>query len=180
MKRELKSTITVTDPIREAVHEKLFDKFDKFDGYIKEVTVKLTVANNVHETTILLLMKGQNRATKVSAKSDDLYKSIDLVSEKALRKVKQIKEKEEHARKKLGFDIDSFNSVSVDSPIEEGAYEIAKIKKFTMPPIYVEEAIVEMNKLGHDFFFYFDASANIPCVVYKRKDGDYGIIESDF
>lgn len=179
MIKEIKSNVTVTTAMREVVNERIFKKLDKFEPHITDVIVKINVTNSVHEVTVLLKLKGQPRFNKVSAKSQDFYVSIADVSEKSLRKVTNYKQKSEHEKHRSGAIIPFHNFPAVTMEHDETEFDIAKIKRFKMDPIYVEEAINQMEDLGHSFFFYFDASANTPCVVYKRNDGNYGIIEAD-
>lgn len=179
MKTEIKSNIEVTEAIKNSVEEKIFDKLDKFSEHITDVVVRLNVQNeNTQEATVLIQLKGQGRFSKVSAKTTDLYTSIAAVSEKAIRKVRQFKEKTENRKSKQG-EIHPLIDFPVMHVIEDEEYDVAKIKRFSMKPMFVEEAIAQMNSLGHNFFFYFDASNEIPCVVYKRHDGAYGILESE-
>lgn len=180
MKTEIKSNVKVTPAIREFVEEKVFEKLERFSQHITDVVVKLNVINDQsHEVTVLLQLKGQGRFNKVSAKSEDLYESIDVVSDKVVRKARQYKEKFDH-RPVFEGDFFPLTEVPVLQDLEEEEFEVAKVKRFNIKPMFVEEAIMQMNKLGHNFFFYYDASTESPCVVYKRKDGKYGILESEF
>ena len=180
MRTEIKSNVQVTPAIREFVEEKVFEKLEKFAQHITDVVVKLNVVNDQsHEATILLQMKGQGRFNKVSAKSEDLYESIDTVSDKAIRKARQYKEKFDRQPSHKA-ELFPLTEVPVVNDLEDEEFEIAKVKRFNIKPMFVEEAIMQMNMLGHNFFFYFDASINTPWVVYTRKDGKYGILESEF
>jgi putative sigma-54 modulation protein len=179
MKTEIKSNIEVTQAIKDYVEEKVFSKLEKFSDYVTDVVIRLNIQNeNTHEATVLIQLKGQGRYNKVSAKTADLYTSISNVSEKAVRKARQFKEKTENYKAKQG-EIHSPIDFPVTHHFENEEYDVAKIKRFNIKPMFVEEAIMQMNSLGHAFFFYFDASTETPCVVYKRHDGAYGILESD-
>lgn len=179
MKTEIKSNVEVTPAITSFVEEKVFGKLEKFSDHITDLVVRLNVQNDTtHEATILINLKGQGRFHKVSAKSPDMYESISAASEKALRKARQFKEKAESQRQKRG-DFHPAIDFPVTQNFEEEEFAVAKIKRFSMKPMFVEEAIAQMNSLGHNFFFYLDASNEVPCVVYKRHDGDYGILESE-
>ncbi len=63
--------------------------------------------------------------------------------------------------------------------VDEDVYDIIKHKKVYLKPMDAEEAILEMNMLGHTFFMFLDEASGKVCVVYKRKDGDYGLLESE-
>ena len=61
---------------------------------------------------------------------------------------------------------------------EENEFDIVKVKEFDVKPMFLEEAITQMNQLGHDFFLYLDAETDKVNVIYKRKKGNYGLIET--
>lgn len=179
---EVKGNIDVTDSLYQYAEEKVLNRLDRFDEYLHEVKVTVSVENEqAHKVDILIALKSQqgSRINKVSVTENDMYKSIDVASDKAFRQVTKFKDK-------LGSpilkEVQEFplTDVPYSYDIGENEFNIKKIKRFDIKPMFVEEAIMQMNQLGHNFFFYYDASADKPSVVYKRKDGDYGIIESEF
>lgn len=108
--------------------------------------------------------------------NDDMYAAIDLVYDKMVRQIHKYKTK--LARRMKGS---SFNAALVEGPAEpEETFEIARTKKFAARPMDVEEAILQMNLVGHDFFVFLNSKTDTISVVYKRKHGKYGLIEPEF
>ena len=107
--------------------------------------------------------------------TSDMYKSLDLVEEKLERQIR--KQKTKLSRKNNGSLRFAENNIDVKSE-EEG--KLVRVKKFGVKPMDSEEAILQMDLLGHNFFVYQDADSNKVNVIYKRKDGDYGLLEPEF
>ncbi|MBR3490132.1 MAG: HPF/RaiA family ribosome-associated protein, partial [Bacilli bacterium] len=103
---------------------------------------------------------------------DDLYAAIDLVIDKLERQVRKNKDKL-NKKKKV---IEDFEIDIEDNFMEEEV--IVKRKSIELKPIDEEEAILQMELLGHNFFVYKDIETGKICVLYKRKNGNYGIIET--
>ena len=107
-----------------------------------------------------------------------MYKSLDLVEEKLERQIR--KQKTRLARRNNG----SFKFAELNDPAskinEEDEGKLVKVKKFGVKPMNSEEAILQMDLLGHNFFVFQDADTSKVNVVYKRKDGDYGLLEPEF
>ena len=110
-------------------------------------------------------------------KSDvvDMYAAIDLVSDKLER---QIRKNKTRLNRNVKDNIKEFNFDFDIKEEEEPKEKIVKRKDIEMKPMDEEEAILEMELLGHSFFVYKDMDTNKICVLYKRKDGDYGLIET--
>lgn len=106
----------------------------------------------------------------------DMYAAIDLVYDKLVRQIHKYKTKIAR-RMKTG----AFNAALVEGPAApEEAFEVARTKKFAARPMDVEEAILQMNLVGHDFFVFLNAETDTINVVYKRKHGKYGLIEPEY
>lgn len=182
MNFQIKSNVSLTEGLEGHVLDKIQGKLEPFEGYLKEVVVKLDIENKSHIVKVLFKLKGQGRVNSITEKTEDLYKSIDKVADKVVRKVSQHKNKLD--KKATRHEVESMEEIlpSADFPVTHGAdeseYEIAKIKQFLIKPMFIEDAIEQMNMLGHNFFFYTDADTNRPSVVYKRKNNTYGVIES--
>lgn len=115
---------------------------------------------------------------------DDLYQSIDFVSDKLERQIRKYKTKVNRKSREKGYKgIDTFMDESLDEPqLEEGEdtqFEIVRTKHLSLKPMDVEEAILQMDLLGHNFFVFQDSESDLPAVVYKRKDGKYALIDTD-
>lgn len=166
--------IIVTDAIKDYIETKM----SKLDKYFKEMDVN---------ANILIKLKGKKDAIEVTIPydkyilrseeiHDDLYAAIDLVTDKLERQIRKNKTKLKKQTKsnemKFNFDYES----EPEEEIQE--HKIVKRKVLEMKPMHDEEAILELELLSHDFFIYKDMHNDIR-VIYKRKDGNYGIIETN-
>ena len=167
--------LEVTDAIGSYVESKL----DRLNKYFKEDEI---LAN------VLLKVRGNSQIIEVTIPTDkfilrseeadkDLYAAIDLVTDKLERQIRKNKTR----LNKQNFD-NKFKELNFDYELtEEETNEdeiIVKRKKLEMKPMDEEEAILEMNLLGHEFFVYKDMHTNSVNVLYRRKDGNYGLIET--
>ena len=168
--------LEVTDAINNYVESKL----DRLNKYFKEDNI---LAN------VLLRVRGNSQIIEVTIPTDkfilrseeedkDLYAAIDLVTDKLERQIRKNKtrlnkQNVDNKFKALNFDYEL--EKEEENSIDE---VIVKRKKLEMKPMDEEEAILEMNLLGHEFFVYKDMHTNNVCVLYKRKDGNYGLIET--
>ena len=165
--------IKVTDAIKDYIETKM----SRLDKYFKE--------NNV-SANILIKLKGKKDAIEVTIPydnyilrseeiHDDLYAAIDLVIDKLERQIRKNKTKLKKQTKsnELKFNFD-YDTTSEEDEAKE--HKIVKRKTLEMKPMDEEEAILELELLSHDFFIYKDMHNDIK-VIYKRKDGNYGIIE---
>lgn len=115
--------------------------------------------------------------------TQDLYGSIDLVVDKLGRQVRKYKTKINRKSRERGLEeiayLDSVAGGQVEEQKEdEDELEIVRSKQVSLKPMDSEEAVLQMNMLGHDFFIYTDAETNETSIVYRRKDGRYGLIET--
>ncbi|GAY72669.1 ribosome hibernation-promoting factor, HPF/YfiA family [Lentilactobacillus kosonis] len=173
--------IEVTQAIREYV-EKRISKLEKyFDGDVNNTAhVNLKVYPNKQakvEVTIPL----PYLTLRAEEMSNDLYASIDLVTDKLERQIRKYKTKVNRKSREKGFknlefassDVTTDDDVDVDSKLE-----VVRNKRVSLKPMDNEEAILQMDMLGHDFFIYEDAETSEIDIVYRRNDGRYGLIET--
>lgn len=166
--------LVVTDAINNYVESKL----DRLNKYFKEDDI---LAN------VLLKVRGNSQIIEVTIPTDkfilrseeedkDLYAAIDLVTDKLERQIRKNKTRLESKKmkeaKEFAFDY-------IEEIPEETNSRIVKRKRIEVKPMDEEEAILQMELLGHQFYLYKDAETGEPALVYKRKDGDYGIIEAE-
>ena len=163
--------IEVTDGLRSAVYEKL-DRLEKYFNEDTEVQVTFSVEKDRQKMEVTIPIKGNIiRAEQVS---DDMYVSIDLVTEVIERQISRHKRKLIDQAQSAAFFQKSF--IEEDIP-DDDEIEIIRTKKFDMKPMYPEDACVEMELLGHDFYVFINAETEDVNVVYKRKGNTYGLIE---
>ncbi len=160
-----------TDSIKEYIEAKL----SRLDKYIKdsddiEAIVLTKKEGRRYKIEVTIPTKDFTLRNEVT--DDDLYAAIDLVIDKLERQVRKNKEKL-NKKKKV---IEDFEIDIEDNFMEEEV--IVKRKSIELKPIDEEEAILQMELLGHNFFVYKDADTDKICVLYKRKNGNYGIIET--
>ena len=112
----------------------------------------------------------------------DMYTSIDLVVEKLERQIHKQKTKLARRFRSGGFKAEALQAPPVpenqETAGEDDEYKIVKTKRFVVKPMDVQEAVMQMNLLNHNFFVFRDAETEEVNVVYKRTDGNYGLIES--
>ena len=167
------SKIKITKAINDYVETKI-GKLDKYlenpDEIIANVVVKVKGKDQTVEVTIPM----KKLILRAEETHNDLYAAIDLVSEKLER---QIRKNKTRMKKKINNVIDfNVNFSVVDNEVEKG--KIVKRKSLETKPMNEEEAILQMNLLSHDFFVFINEATNDFNILYRRKDGNYGIIET--
>lgn len=166
--------IELTDGLKAAVEDKL-GKLEKYFTPETEVHVTLSVEKERQKVEVTIPAKGNYiRSEQVS---NDMYVSIDLVEEVIERQLKKY-------RTKLITKQQNVSSVFKQEFIDEKSEEdeeikIIRSKKFDMKPMYPEDACVQMELLGHNFFVFCNAETDQVNVVYKRKGNTYGLIEPE-
>jgi putative sigma-54 modulation protein len=167
--------VEVTNALRNAVEKKLL-KLDKYFNPDVEAKATLSVQKNrqIIEVTIPfngVILRGEEA-------NEDMYASIDLVEEKLEKQIQKQKTKIE--RRTYGDALKYQFIPKMDDAEEDDEPAIVKTKRFAMKPMSAEEAVLQMELLGHSFFVYASAENNEVNVIYKRKDGNYGLIEPEF
>lgn len=164
--------------VSEAMLEKAKKKIGKLDKFFKpdtevHLTFNVEKDRNIFEVTI------NSKGTFIRAEecSEDMYASIDMVVDKLERQIRKNKTK---LGKKIHQEAFVPENFSIDEPIDElDDYHVVKIKRFPLKPMDVDEAILQMNLLGHAFFVFINSDNETVNVVYTRKDGKYGLIEPE-
>ena len=166
--------IEVTQGLREAVEDKL-GKLDRFFAPATEAVVRLSVQKDIQKIEVTIPVKGH--IIRAEESSSDMYVSIDLVEEILERQLKKYKNKLIDKKQSAPSFSESF--LKEDASAEE-EIQIVKSKKFAVKPMDPEEACVQMELLGHNFYVFLNADTEEVNVVYKRKGGTYGLIEPEF
>ncbi|RJX36958.1 ribosome-associated translation inhibitor RaiA [Paenibacillus pinisoli] len=168
----------VTEALRDYTEKKLSRLEKYFDAPIaSEITVTLSVTKGQHTVEVTIPLVGV--MLRAEEKSADMYASIDLVVDKLERQIRKHKTKV-NRKFRQGSGVRALfreegSAVSVLE--EEDDLELVRTKRFTLKPMDVEEAILQMNMIGHNFFVFANADSKEVNVVYKRDDGKYGLIE---
>ena len=166
--------ITVSQGLRTAVEDKL-GKLERYFTPDTEVIVTLSVEKERQKIEVTIPMKGNIiRSEQVS---NDMYVSIDLVEEVIERQLRKYKNKIVDKQQAAA----NFQKEYIDKDYEEeDEVKIIRTKKFGIKPMYPEDACVQMELLGHNFFVFYNAETDQVNVVYKRKGNTYGLIEPEF
>lgn len=165
----------VTSGLRQAVEGKL-GKLERYFTPDTEIHVTLSVQKGAQKIEVTIPVKGN--IIRSEQESSDMYVSIDLVEEVIERQLRKYKNKliAKH-QEGSNFNKELFES---EETADDGEIKIVRTKKFGIKPMYPEDACVQMELLGHDFFVFCNAESDEVCVVYRRKDGCFGLIEPDF
>lgn len=166
--------IEVTQGLRKAVEDKL-GKLDRFFAPATEAVVRLSVQKDIQKIEVTIPVKGH--IIRAEESSSDMYVSIDLVEEILERQLKKYKNKLIDKKQSAPSFSEAF--LQEDASAEE-EIQIVKSKKFAVKPMDPEEACVQMELLGHNFYVFLNADTEEVNVVYKRKGGTYGLIEPEF
>lgn len=168
--------IEVTDGLREAVENKL----SKLERYFHEdVTIHVTLSIQREHQKIEVTIPVKGDIIRSEQTSNDMYVSIDLVEEVIERQLRKYRKKLISKHQEGGFFKQEFFD-SDDSTIEDDEIKIVRTKHFGIKPMYPEDACVQMELSGHDFFVFCNAETEEVNVVYKRKNNTYGLIEPEF
>lgn len=164
--------------ITKAIQDYIETKMSRIDKYFKGTDVN---------ANILIKVKGKQQSIEVTIPYDkytlrseetreDLYAAIDLTIDKLEGQIRKTKTK---LKKQVKKNDDFFNFDYELTKEEKKESKIVKRKTLEMKPMDEEEAILELELLGHDFFIYKDTHSNNINIIYKRKDGNYGVIETN-
>ena len=165
--------MTVRDSLKDMVEAKL-SKFDKFFGGSAEATV--TFSRKRDKENLEVTISAANTLFRYEAEEDTFQTSLDRAVESIERQIRKNKTRLEKRLRDSSFTVPTVDSdFDFDDLEEEPEFRI-RTKTFAIKPMSVEEAILQMNLLGHQFFVFEDDQTGDTCVVYSRKGGDYGLI----
>ena len=167
--------IEITDALRNRVEKKI-GRLEKFFSPGTETQVTLSVENTRQIVEVTIPFNGI--VLRAEESNGDMYTSLDKLVDVLER---QIRRNKTRLAKKLHEDAFENENFIVDEYIpEEDDFNIVRSKRFAVKPMDIEEAILQMNLLGHQFFVFSNAKTREVNVVYRRKDGNYGLIEPEF
>ena len=166
--------IEVTPGLKDTITHKL-GKLERYFTPDTEIIVTLSVEKDRQKIEVTIPVKGS--IIRSEQTSNDMYVSIDLVEEVIERQLKKYKNKITDKHQTGG----NFQPAFLEKEFpEEEEVQIVRTKKFDIKPMYPEDACVQMELLGHNFFVFFNAETEQVNVVYKRKGNTYGLIEPEY
>ena len=166
--------IDITPGLRQAVEQKL-GKLEKYFTPETDIIVTLSVEKERQKIEVTIPVKGN--IIRSEQESSDMYVSIDLVEEIIERQIKKYKTKIVDKKQNAL----AFNEAFLQEESEpEETIEIVRTKRFGIKPMFPEDACIQMELLGHNFYVFSNAETDEVNVVYKRKNGTYGLIEPEF
>jgi putative sigma-54 modulation protein len=180
------NNITVTDAIHDYVEQKVEKAVKHFQNITMKVDVHLSVARNAritnkHKAEVTVYANGT--VIRAQEGSENLYASIDLVSDKIARQLRKYKERLSDQKTQTPL---KAGEVVVEEPIAENLIgdrtpelpaEVVRMKYFAMPPMSIEEALEQLQLVDHDFYMFRNRDTNEINVIYIRNHGGYGVIQ---
>lgn len=167
--------VDVTPAIKSYIEEKI-GRLDKYLESPSDVSASIVVKVRGKEQIIEVTIPVNKIILRGEESHDDLYAAIDLVSDKIERQIRKNKTKLKKRKEKNNF-ID-FNYEFEVNKDEEKDEKIVKRKAIEMKPMNEEEALLQMDLLGHEFFVFKNTDSECVSILYKRKDGNYGVIDT--
>ena len=168
--------IEITEALKNIVEKKI-SRLDRYFNPEVEAQATLSVQKNRHTIEVTIPFNGV--ILRCEERNDDMYISIDIVVDKLERQIRKQKtklEKRTHVTSLKFQGIPQYNN----NEEEDTDSKIVKTKKFAFKPMSAEEAVLQMELVGHSFYVYMSDDTSEVNVVYKRKDGNYGLIEPEF
>lgn len=166
--------ILVTDAIKDYITEKI-DKLNKYFDEPDEITANILIKVKGYNQTIEVTIPTTSFTIRNEESAEDLYAAIDSVVDKIERQIRKNKTKINKISKNA---LNKLNLMYQEEEKEEDT-KIVRRKTLNTKPMSEEEAILQMEMLGHDFFIFKDSNTSNICILYKRKDNNYGVIETE-
>lgn len=179
MKIEIRGkNIALTDALKEHATKRL-SKLEKYIDDLRVAQVALSVEGEGHKVEVTIPLNGV--ILRGEECSEDMYTSIDMVVDKLEKQIEKYKTRLYRSYRGAGLKQAATDGIQRDTAVKDSdEFNIVRTKRFALKPMDEEEAIMQMNLLGHNFFVFFNAKTEEVNVVYKRLDGNYGLIEPDF
>ncbi|MHB1357115.1 MAG: ribosome hibernation-promoting factor, HPF/YfiA family [Anaerolineae bacterium] len=167
--------VEVSEQLRAQIEKKV-SKLERFLPTIDEARVELTVqktksAGDSH--VVQLTLRANGAILRAEERTSDLYTSLDTALEKITRQIEHYKGRHYRSHSRISSALENSESIPVEA---EPRDLVVRTKAFQTRPMSVEEAIEQMELLGHDFFVFFDASTKAFSVLYRRQDSGYGLL----
>lgn len=178
--------VEVTDWIREYVDKKV-GKLERFLPEANDARIELThnttrAAGDRYTAQITVWTNGQ--ILRAEESTSDILASVDATVDKMSRQIRRFKDRRYQGRRRASAAANAEADVAAtmieEAPDEEEVGHIIRRKEFALEPMDEEEAVAQMELLGHDFFVYYDMAAKAVNVLYRRRDGQYGLLQPRF
>ena len=170
--------VVITDALRDYADKKV-NKLSKHFSALQAATVTQSISGKEHRVEVQLdgdgiLLRGEDRA-------EDMYVAIDRVVDKLERRMSKYKDRHKWHHRGAHHDHDSPRHMPIDTEDDrdEDHRKVLRRKRFAIKPLSEQEAVAQMELLSHDFFVFENADTNQVSVLYRRADGNYGILEPE-
>ena len=178
--------IEINEWIEEYVEKKV-SKLERFvNGGLEEVRAELTQSNTRTDDdryTFQVTMRANKQLLRAEESTSDIFASIDAAVDKLSRQVKRsVERRRSKRRQSVATNTEAVMAATAildEVADEEGAGRIIRRKQFILEPMDEEEALDQLELLGHDFFLFFNPDANAVNLIYRRKDGNYGLLQPE-
>lgn len=168
--------INIRDNFKEDVEKKL-SRLNKYFDEDVEATAKFSVNGNFKKAEITIWLK-KGTILRAEETTDEMLTSVDRAIDSLESQIKKYKTKLQNRKQGESIRYDHIQEDETTLAHNDES-EVIKVKKIGLKPMFIEDAIMQMNLLNHDFFVYQDAETESVSVVYKRNDGNYGVIEQE-
>lgn len=165
--------------LTQGIKNKIYDKFSKFDKFMEDgEKIDIVLDTNKNRQKIEVFFKIKGKSFKAESSDNDLYVAVDLVIDKMQRQISRCLKKENNVKNESVRFTEYLDSIEETKKTEKTP-KIVKRKHICSKPMFEKEAIEQMELLEHRSFIFFNADTDTVCMIYKRHDGDYGIIETE-
>lgn len=171
-------SMEVSDSLRQYVEKKI-GTLDRYLPELDEARVELSAQsarNSAHRQVVQVTMRSDSTILRAEERDTDMFAAIDTVRDKLQRQIKRFKEKPVRVKARA-------QAAAAEQELlqeEEVFPRIVRMKRFTVSAMTPDEAIEQMELLGHDFFVFYDSGASALNVLYRRRDGNYGLLQPEF
>lgn len=166
----------VTQSMKDYIEKKIV-RLEKYLKNYEDVRANVIVRVKNNEQIVEITIPLNNLILRSEESKEDFYAAVDISIDKLERQIRKNKTRLTTKKQKTNYDFD-FSGVELTEDEKEES-KVTRRKKIEIKPMSEEEAIIQMELLSHQFFVYKDSDSDNICVLYKKKDGNYGIIESE-
>jgi len=172
--------VEITQRLQQYVEQKI-GKLDRYLPTISEAWVELSTegARAAQDRQVCqVTVRSNGTILRAEERSDDMFTSIDTVLDKMYRQIARYKGKRKNRWRGSSLALEPL-PLDFDEETEEESDNIVRIKRFAMTPMHPDEAVEQMELLGHDFFVFYNADEGQLNVLYRRKEGNYGLLQPE-